>query len=249
MAAIVPGEGVRLEGGELVRARAVVSNADPVRTAALLEGDVPDRAASRLASWRITSPVIKLNCALSRLPTFPAANGDPTVYRGAGRDRPRASTTRRRRATPRGAACRRRSGASCTSRRAYDASVAPPGTHTMSVFAQFVPYELAVGHVGRTARRDRRRDARRDRPLRARRRRLCGRAPGARPARRRGADRPHRRAHLPGRVPPRPDVGPPFAPRYAVDGVYLCGAGTHPGGSVMAVNGRNAAMAVLEDLP
>jgi phytoene dehydrogenase-like protein len=33
-----------------------------------------------------------------------------------------------------------------------------------------------------------------------------------------------------------------------VPGVYLCGAGTHPGGSVMAVNGRNAAGAVAEDL-
>ena len=30
--------------------------------------------------------------------------------------------------------------------------------------------------------------------------------------------------------------------------VYLCGAGTHPGGSVIAVNGRNAAMRVLRDL-
>ncbi len=30
-------------------------------------------------------------------------------------------------------------------------------------------------------------------------------------------------------------------------GVYLCGACTHPGGSVIAINGRNAAMAVLED--
>lgn len=28
-------------------------------------------------------------------------------------------------------------------------------------------------------------------------------------------------------------------------GVYLCGACTHPGGSVIAINGRNAAMAVL----
>ena len=35
--------------------------------------------------------------------------------------------------------------------------------------------------------------------------------------------------------------------RSGVDGVYLCGAGTHPGGSVIAVNGRNAAMAVLRD--
>jgi len=39
-----------------------------------------------------------------------------------------------------------------------------------------------------------------------------------------------------------------FAARTPVPGLYLCGAATHPGGSVMAVNGRNAAMAVLEDL-
>src|SRR6185436_13904512 len=38
---IVPGEGVRLEGGELVRAKVVVSNADPVRTLSLCAGDVP----------------------------------------------------------------------------------------------------------------------------------------------------------------------------------------------------------------
>jgi phytoene dehydrogenase-like protein len=29
----------------------------------------------------------------------------------------------------------------------------------------------------------------------------------------------------------------------------MCGAATHPAGSVIALNGRNAAMAVLEDLP
>ncbi len=38
-----------------------------------------------------------------------------------------------------------------------------------------------------------------------------------------------------------------FAARTPIPGVYLCGAGTHPGGSVMGVNGRNAAMAVLAD--
>jgi phytoene dehydrogenase-like protein len=39
-----------------------------------------------------------------------------------------------------------------------------------------------------------------------------------------------------------------FAPRTPVSGLYLCGAATHPGGSVIGINGRNAAMAVLEDL-
>jgi phytoene dehydrogenase-like protein len=36
--------------------------------------------------------------------------------------------------------------------------------------------------------------------------------------------------------------------RTPMQGVYLCGACTHPGGSVIGINGRNAAMAVLRDL-
>ena len=38
-------------------------------------------------------------------------------------------------------------------------------------------------------------------------------------------------------------------PRTPMDGLYLCGAATHPGGSVIGINGRNAAMAVLADSP
>lgn len=39
-----------------------------------------------------------------------------------------------------------------------------------------------------------------------------------------------------------------FAPDAPGRGVYLCGAATHPAGSVIGLNGRNAAMAVLADL-
>jgi phytoene dehydrogenase-like protein len=35
---------------------------------------------------------------------------------------------------------------------------------------------------------------------------------------------------------------PPSTP---IEGVFLCGAGTYPGGSVIGINGRNAAMEVL----
>ena len=38
-----------------------------------------------------------------------------------------------------------------------------------------------------------------------------------------------------------------LTPRTPVPGLYFCGAATHPGGSVIALNGRNAAMAVLAD--
>jgi phytoene dehydrogenase-like protein len=36
--------------------------------------------------------------------------------------------------------------------------------------------------------------------------------------------------------------------RTPVDGLYLCGAATHPGGSVIGLNGRSAARALLADL-
>jgi phytoene dehydrogenase-like protein len=35
--------------------------------------------------------------------------------------------------------------------------------------------------------------------------------------------------------------------RTPVEGLYLCGGGTHPGGGVMGVPGRNAASVVLRD--
>jgi phytoene dehydrogenase-like protein len=41
----------------------------------------------------------------------------------------------------------------------------------------------------------------------------------------------------------------PMLAQYAtpVDGLYLCGAGTHPGGGVMAASGHNAAKRILRD--
>jgi phytoene dehydrogenase-like protein len=41
----------------------------------------------------------------------------------------------------------------------------------------------------------------------------------------------------------------PLLAQYAtpVDGLYLCGAGTHPGGGVMAASGHNAAQRILKD--
>jgi phytoene dehydrogenase-like protein len=38
-----------------------------------------------------------------------------------------------------------------------------------------------------------------------------------------------------------------LTPRTPMPGVYLCGACTHPGGSVIGINGRNAAMDILHD--
>jgi phytoene dehydrogenase-like protein len=37
-----------------------------------------------------------------------------------------------------------------------------------------------------------------------------------------------------------------LTPQTPMEGVYLCGAATYPGGSVIGINGRNAALRVLE---
>jgi phytoene dehydrogenase-like protein len=131
---------------------------------------------------------------------------------------------------------------------AYDPTVAPPGRHAMSVFAQYVPYQLAEGDW------ESRREAIADAAMAE----VERFAPGV--------------SDL---IEHRQVLGPPdieermgltgghifqgdclaeqlwdrrFGPRLPLDGVYLCGAATHPGGSVIAVNGRNAAMAVLRDV-
>ncbi|HYV60913.1 MAG TPA: NAD(P)/FAD-dependent oxidoreductase, partial [Acidimicrobiia bacterium] len=145
VAAIEVGAGVRLESGDLVRARAVVSNADPIRTLALCDGDVPDAFRARIDAWRCESPVVKVNCALSRLPTFAATPDRPDhVFRAqveiaGGVDDTQAAYDACRRGEPAPAWCE------VYFQTPYDPSVAPPGAHTMSVFAQYAPYTLADG--------------------------------------------------------------------------------------------------------
>lgn len=251
VAAIRHGEGVVLAGGELIESAAVVSNVDPKRTLALCDaegtpGAVPDAFRRRVDSWRSESPVVKINCGLRRLPTFLAAT-DPPPHRGSvtittGIDDTQAACQTSRLGEPAPEWCE------LYFQSVYDPSIAPDGAHTMSVFAQYAPYALARGTWAE------RRDEVGDLAIAA----IARFAPDV--------------AEV---IVHREVLGPPdvearigltgghifqgeclpdqmwwrrFAPRTGVDGVYLCGAATHPGGSVIGVNGRNAAMAVLADL-
>ena len=244
--AVIPGEGVVLEGGETIRAPVIVSNADPKRTVRLCGAGVPATFRSRVEAWRCESPVLKVNCGLSRLPTFPqAAEGvDPhraMVTISTGIDSTQAAFEASRRGEPRPAWCE------LYFHTAYDPSVAPAGSHVMSVFAQYVPYSLASGDW--TSRREEIGDLAIDS--------IAQFSPDV-------ADCVvHREVLGPPDVEDRigltgghifqgeclPDQmwESRFSPRTPVQGLYLCGAATHPGGSVMAINGRNAALAVLAD--
>jgi phytoene dehydrogenase-like protein len=82
VAEIVAGEGVRLEGGELIRAGVVVSNADPRRTLGLVDpAAVPAAYRERIDGWQLRSPVVKLNAVLHGCPPSrppPGAGSRPT---------------------------------------------------------------------------------------------------------------------------------------------------------------------------
>src|SRR6266540_2780977 len=225
----------------------VVSNADPKRTVALCEDGVPASFRERVAAWRTTSGVVKVNCGLSRLPRFTAAPEETVPHRAmvtisTGIDATQASFEAARRGEAAPAWCE------LYFQTAYDPTVAPAGKHTMSVFAQYAPAVLAEGDW------DSRREEIGDRVLAE----IARFAPDV--------------ASL---VEEREVLGPPdvearigltdghifqgectpdqlwdrrLAPRTPIPGVYLCGAATHPGGSVIGANGRNAAMAVLAGL-
>jgi phytoene dehydrogenase-like protein len=220
---ILPGEGVRLEGGEVIRARAVVSNADPRRTLALLGAAAPAPFRDRVQSWQDRSPVLKINCALRRLPRFTAAGARDDVHRaqveiGRSMELTQAACDRARQGEAAPEWCE------LYFQTAYDPSVAAPGAHLMSVFAQYVPAAPAAGGW------DEVRDSVADAALAA--------------IARFGLSGGH---IFQGEILPEQMWSRRFSARTPLPGVYLCGAATHPGGSVMAINGRNAAMALLAD--
>jgi phytoene dehydrogenase-like protein len=246
VARIVPGEGVELESGETIRARHVVCNADPKRTLGMLDGqDAPAGFRDRLSAWDVRSPVVKLNAALSRLPAFSAASGfEPhramiTITRGI--DAMQDAF----------AACERGEPAigfaELYFQTAYDPSVAPEGRHVMSAFCHYAPYELAEGSW------DTRRDEIAGRILDE----IAIHAPDVHEcveqAEVLGPPDIEGRIGLTGGNIFQGGVMPDqmwdrrLEHRTPVEGLYLCGAATHPGGSVIALNGRNAAMALLED--
>jgi phytoene dehydrogenase-like protein len=251
VARVEPGTGVWLDDGTLIHAPTVVSNADPHRTLALVGADaVPTAWRSRVEAWDVRSPVLKLNCGLVRLPRFSAApsgsEGDH-VYRSmvvlsTGIDDTQAAFVAACRGEPAPDWCE------LYFQTAYDPSVAPSGRHTMSVFAQYAPYLLAEGDWA----------SRRASIAQQVLARIALWAPDVAECvehwellappdveERIGLTGGHifQGSCLPSQMWERR-----FSPRTPMEGLYLCGAATHPGGSVIGINGRNAAMAVLADL-
>jgi len=249
VAQILPGEGVVLEGGERIAARVVVSNADPRVTLRLLGSAADNGWRASVERVPIEGCTVKLNVHLHELPNFTARPGtnEPHHYGQINapltKDEWKAGFAAARRGElPEHLWCE------LYFQSVHDGTVAPAGTHTMSVFAQYVPYKFARGtwderreEVGKLALSSLAR--------------FCSNIESAFIDKQvLGPPDIEKKVGLTGGHIFQGECLPPYmwsnrlTARTPMQGMYLCGACTHPGGSVIGINGRNAAMAVLKDL-
>jgi phytoene dehydrogenase-like protein len=249
VARILPGEGVELGGGERIRSRVVISNADP-RASLRLLGEEADAAwKQRIETVPIEGCTVKLNVLLSELPNFVARPGtnQPHHYGqiNAPLTRPEWKTgfaAARCGELPEWLWCE------LYFQSVHDRSIVPDGLHTMSVFAQYVPFRFAEGDW------DTRRDQVRRLALDSLGRFCSNLGNAVLDAQVLGPPDIEKKVGLTGGHIFQGECLPSYmwsrrlSARTPMPGVYLCGACTHPGGSVIGINGRNAAMAVLADL-
>jgi phytoene dehydrogenase-like protein len=244
VAEIVPDEGVRLDDGTFIRAATVVCNADPKVALRLLgDHDVPRAFKERLEAWRIRSPVVKFNAALNRLPNWTVAPGEDFPARGT------VDVTTGLDAAQRAfEACTRGEPAvgfgEIYVQTVHDPTPAPPGKHLLSVFGQYAPYDFDW-------------DTGREEVARQFIDLISRFAPDFEDCLEHhevlGPPDIEARIGLTGGNIFQGETMPDqmwehrLSSRTPLPGLYLCGAATHPAGSVIALNGRNAAMAVLED--
>lgn len=246
VARIVPGEGVELEGGERIHGTAVVSNADPRTTLSLLGEAVDPGWRAQVEAIPIEGCTMKVSVALAELPNFRARPGtDELHHRGQVNTPLSKAEWRESFEAARAGQLPARLWTELYFQTVFDMSVAPEGKHMMSVFAQYVPHTFAEGDW----------DSRRDEAgliaidSIAR---FCSNLPESIIAMEvLGPPDIERKVGLSGGHIFQGECLPQYmwsnrlAYRTPMEGVFMCGACTHPGGSVIAVNGRNAAMEVL----
>jgi phytoene dehydrogenase-like protein len=227
--------GVLLADGEQVRARVVLSNADPTRTARLA-GTQPPRG------WRQQGAVVKVMVLLDGLPDFPSWPGakpwQGTIDIGFTLGDLTAAVEDARAGRPAAAPWIE---AACQT--ATDDSLAPPGKHVLSMFCQCFPPDVDAEAAADTA-IARFAQVCPDLPARV----LDRLALGPRQLEERFGITGGHIFHgemLPGQLfEDRPDRR-----RFGgVEALYLAGSGAHPGGAVTGAPGLLAARAVLEDL-
>ena len=245
---------VVLKSGEEVQARAVVSNADPRRTFLKLVDptDLDPNFLMKVRGYRSLGAAAKVNLALDRLPSFGGAE-TPEKLSGRIHVGPSIDYLERAFDEAKYGDYSKRPYMDITIPTLTDPGLAPEGKHVMSIYVQFAPYNLKEGTW------DERREEFGDAVVNT----LTDYAPNLPEV------ITHRQVITPldleqtynltgGHIlhgEPSLDQFFTFRPvighaqyRAPIKGLYLCGAGAHPGGGLTGAPGANASREILKDL-
>jgi phytoene dehydrogenase-like protein len=253
--ALRDGRAARLEvrDGTTIDADAILVGADPQTTFLRLldRADVPPALYTKAVNWQANGVSFKLNLALGELPDFLARPGTSPQphHRATIHVAPSIGYLQTAFSDAQRLGISREPMLECFMQTPTDPSLAPAGKHILSVFAQYFPYartdrawlpddratiaDLIIATLARYA------------------------------------------PNIPSAIEHRQMLAPPdletiiglpgghifhgellpgqiyeqrFPLRTGIEGLYLCGSGTHPGGCVSGFPGRRAASAVIADL-
>ncbi|MEX0988949.1 MAG: NAD(P)/FAD-dependent oxidoreductase [Actinomycetota bacterium] len=246
--------GVELADGSTIRAGRVVSNAHPVTTYLDLVGEshLPSDIVRSVKNYKTKSGSVKVNVALGELPRFPSWDQEGELHCGMVAISPSIEYLERAWEDAKHGRPSTHPYVEAMFPTAHEPGLAPEGKHIMLAFTQFGPYEVKDGSW------DTEREAYGKRVIET----LGEFSPNLA-----GAvdemevlappDLEERFGLVGGNIfqgemspsqmfslRPIPGYGDYRTP---IAGLYLCGGGTHPGGGVMAIPGRNAAQVVKRD--
>jgi phytoene dehydrogenase-like protein len=247
--------GVVLENGDYYTANVVASSLDPRQTFSKLVGEdnLPPEFVEDVKRYKYRGSSGKVNLALDALPDFTCLPGAGHHLRGAVSISPSVDYMERAYDEAKYGRYSRQPYIDMVIPSLTDPSVAPPGKHVMSCFVQYAPY-----HLKEEGGWDAHREAFGDTVVNT----IAKYAPNIKDI------ILHRQVLTP------LDIERDFglsegnifqgeltleqlfflrpAPGWAqyktpVQGLYMCGSATHPGGGIMGAPGRNAAMRILKD--
>ena len=247
--------GVTLTSGAELEAGVVVSNADPRRTLLGLIDPIELEPGflARVRNYRSSGTVAKINLALKALPNFPSVKGDVGTLGGFIQIAPELDYLERAFDASKYGKWSHQPYLEITVPSLTDPTLAPAGSHVMSISAQYAPYHLrgadwetegrgfadaVVATLAAYAP---------DLPSLILHRQVITPVDLESIYGLTGGHIFHGELSLDQLFTMRPLLG--WARyRTPISGLYLCGAGTHPGYGVSGLSGLNAAREILEDL-
>ena len=247
--------GVRLESGEEIAARRVIGNVGPkiLYERMFAEGDLPDEFRRRIKGYKVGSGTFRMNVALSELPRFTCLPEPGEHHQSGVIIAPTLAYMDRAFLDARRDGWSARPIVEMLIPSTVDDSLAPPGQHVASLFCQQFAPELPDGRDW---------DAEEDRAADTIIDTVEAQAPGFRASilgrqvlspkglERKfglaGGDIMHGNMTLDQLWAARPVLGH-GSYRGPLEGLYMCGAGTHPGGGVTGAPGHNCAREVIAD--